>query len=140
MCERVFYSLSASLSIVRISVSVAWPQAGAGPRKAALTIIRSCQCAGMGSADKFQIVSIADERSAEDARGCHARLVSPQQVPSYSQQQATSSRKAGKALPPSAAPQPLLSPQPLTPLPTFTPAPPSPPTPSCLPWLSSFAC
>ena len=46
-----------------------WPQAGAGPREAALTVIRSCQCAGRGSADTFQIVSIGDERSAEDARG-----------------------------------------------------------------------
>lgn len=32
-------------------------------------VIRTCQYAWRRSADKFQIVSIADERSAEDARG-----------------------------------------------------------------------
>lgn len=42
-----------------------------GPRlgQAQKTVIRTCQCAGKGNADKFQIVSIADERFAEDARG-----------------------------------------------------------------------
>lgn len=56
--------------------AVPWPQAGAGPREARLTVIRTCQYArrriwgGVGGVvDKFQIVSIADERSAEDARG-----------------------------------------------------------------------
>lgn len=48
---------------------VPWPQAGAGPREAVLMVIRTCQYARRGNADKFQIVSIADERSAEDARG-----------------------------------------------------------------------
>lgn len=53
--------------------AVPWPQAGAGPREARLTVIRTCQYARRriwrGVVDKFQIVSIADERSAEDARG-----------------------------------------------------------------------
>lgn len=47
----------------------ACPQAGAGLREAVVTVIWTCQYARRGSADKLQIVSIADERSAGDAGG-----------------------------------------------------------------------
>lgn len=115
--------------------AVPWPQAGAGPREAALTVIRTCQYAGSGSADKFQIVSIADERSAEDARGVtlDLPLLNKSHLPS-------SSRLPQAGKPPSSAPQPLLSPRPLSPLPTFTPTyPPTATPPPPHPFLLTLA-
>lgn len=105
-----------------------WPQAETGPREAALMVIRTCQYARWGSADKFQIVSIADERSAEDARGVMLELLllNKSHLPSSSRLS-----QAGKTLPLSAAP---------TPHPSAYLHPTAPLTPSCLPWLSRFAC
>lgn len=55
---------------------------------------------GGGSADKFQIVSIADERSAEDAGGVTLDLPLLNKSHLPLQEQATSSSKAGRLSPP----------------------------------------
>lgn len=107
--------------------AVAWPQAGASPGEAALTVIRTCQYAGRGSADKFQIVSIADERSAGDARGVTLDwpLLNKSHLPF--QQQAASSRKAGRLS------HPLVPLSPCSPSPFCLPSPPTTPNHTPLP-------
>lgn len=109
------------------------PQAGAGLREAVVTVIWTCQFARRGSADKLQIVSIADERSAGDAGGVtldwpllNKSHLPPSSRRPYLQQQ------SWECPPPSAAFRPLPNSSPLLPIPSSL-LPPPPPPPSPLP-------
>lgn len=82
--------------------------------------------------DKFQIVSIADERSAEDATGVTLDwpLLNKSHLPSSSGLPQAGKLADSRTL---CSPSAPVLPQPLTPLPTFAPTVPPPPPPPPLP-------
>lgn len=92
-----------------------WAPGWAGLREAALMVIRTCQYPWRRSADKIQIVSIADERSAEDARGVtlDLPLLNKSHLPSSSR--LPQAKKAGCLSHPLLPLSPF-APQPVTPL------------------------
>lgn len=105
------------------------PQAGAGLKEAVVTVIWTCQYARRGSADKLQIVSIADERSAEDARGVTLDLsllnkshLPPSSRRPYLKQESWESPPSSAAPPPTPHPSAYLHPRccpPSSPLPAY---------------------
>lgn len=101
------------------------PRLGQAHGKQPLTVIRTCQYAGRGNADKFQIVSIADERSAEDARGVTLELplLNKSHLPSSSKLPQAGKGQAFPALQPLLSPKSLCLPSLLHP---YNPPPPIP--------------